>query len=132
VLKVVIALLAISVIIALIGVANTLSLSVIERKRESAMLRALGLTRGQLRGMLAIEGVMIAAAGALIGVVAGVLYGWVGSAILLVSMTDVPLVVPWAHIGAIVAVALVAGLLASVIPARSAAKVAPAQALALE
>lgn len=131
-LTVVLALLAISVIIALIGVANTLSLSVIERRRESAMLRALGLTRGQLRGMLAIEGVMIAAAGALIGIVAGLAYGWFGSAILLGNMVDVPLVVPWQDIGMVAIVAVAAGLLASVLPARSAARTPPAAALAVD
>src|SRR5699024_3134271 len=86
---------SLTVVIALLGVANTLSLSVMERRRESAMLRALGLTRGQLRGMLAIEGVMIAGAGAVIGILAGLAYGWIGSSILLTSMVDVPLVVPW-------------------------------------
>jgi len=131
-LTVVIALLAVSVIIALIGVANTLSLSVIERRRESAMLRALGLTRGQLRGMLAIEGVMIAGAGAVIGIVAGLAYGWIGSSILLTSMVEVPLVVPWQHIALVAAVALASGLLASVLPARSAARTPPAAALAVD
>ena len=131
-LTVVIALLAVSVIIALIGVANTLSLSVMERRRESAMLRALGLTRGQLRGMLAIEGVMIAGAGAVIGILAGLAYGWIGSSILLTSMVDVPLVVPWQHIALVAAVALASGLLASVLPARSAVRTPPAAALAVD
>ncbi len=131
-LAVVVGLLAVSVVIALIGVANTLSLSVIERRRESAMLRALGLTRGQLRGMLGIEGLMIAGAGALIGIVAGLVYGWVGSAIILAAMTDVPLVVPWRDLGLVVLVALAAGLLASALPARTAARTPPAAALAVD
>src|SRR5699024_7678482 len=131
-LAVVVGLLAVSVVIALIGVANTLSLSVIERRRESAMLRALGLTRGQLRGMLAIEGAMIAGAGALIGVVAGLAYGWLGSAILLTCMVEVPLVVPWQHVVLVAVVALGSGLLASVLPARSAVRTPPAAALAVD
>ena len=132
VLAVVVGLLAVSVVIALIGVANTLSLSVLERRRESAMLRALGLTRGQLRGMLAIEGLMIAGAGALIGIVAGLIYGWVGSAIVLIQMAEVPLVVPWRDLALVVVVSLAAGLLASALPARSAARTPPAAALAVD
>lgn len=132
VLAVVVGLLAVSVLIALIGVANTLSLSVIERRRESAMLRALGLTRGQLRGMLAVEGLMIAGAGALIGMVAGLAYGWSGSAILLSAMTDVPLVVPWRDLALVVLVSLAAGLLASALPGHSAARTPPAAALAVD
>ncbi|WP_022919313.1 ABC transporter permease [Ruania albidiflava] len=131
-LAVVVGLLAVSVVIALIGVANTLSLSVIERRRESAMLRALGLTRGQLRAMLGIEGLMIAGAGALIGVVAGLVYGWAGSAIILAGMADVDLVVPWRDLGLVALVALAAGLLASALPARTAARTSPAAALAVD
>lgn len=132
ILAVVIGLLAVSVVIALIGVANTLSLSVLERRRESAMMRALGLTRGQLRGMLAIEGLMIAGAGALIGIVAGLVFGWAGSAIVLAQMAEVPLVVPWRDLALVVVVSLAAGLLASALPARSAARTPPAAALAVD
>ena len=71
-LLVVLGLLGIAVLIALVGVANTLSLSVLERTRESSLLRALGLTRGQLRGMLALEAVLMAGVAALIGTVLGV------------------------------------------------------------
>ncbi|WP_168211840.1 ABC transporter permease [Ruania zhangjianzhongii] len=132
ILAVVIGLLAVSVVIALIGVANTLSLSVLERRRESAMLRALGLTRGQLRGMLAIEGLMIAGAGALIGIVAGLVFGWAGSAIVLTQMAEVPMVVPWRDLALVAGVSLAAGLLASALPARSAARTPPAAALAVD
>src|SRR5690606_33512948 len=59
-LAVVVGLLAVAVFIALIGVTNTLSLSVLERQRENAMLRAIGLTRKQLRLTLAVEGLLIA------------------------------------------------------------------------
>ncbi|WP_051427403.1 FtsX-like permease family protein [Arthrobacter sp. H20] len=76
-LLVVTALLAVAVLIALIGVANTLSLSVLERTRESSLLRA-GLTRAQLRGMLAIEAVLIAGVAAAVGCTLGAVYGWLG------------------------------------------------------
>ncbi|HLS48493.1 MAG TPA: ABC transporter permease [Actinomycetaceae bacterium] len=131
-LAIVVGLLAVAVVIALIGVANTLSLSVIERRRESAVLRAMGLTRGQLRAMLATEGVLLALVGAGAGAVLGMAYGWAGTAILLGQSEHVRLVAPWGHLGAIVVVAVVAGLLASVLPARSAARTPPVAALALD
>ncbi|UFU05521.1 ABC transporter permease [Ruania halotolerans] len=131
-LAVVLGLLGVSVVIALVGVANTLSLSVIERRRESAMLRALGLTKAQLRGMLAVEGVLMAGAGAMIGAVAGLIYGWAGSSVLLQSIGEVPFLVPWRDLAAVAGVALVAGLLASVLPARSAVRTSPVAALGVD
>lgn len=126
------AMLAVAVVIAVVGVANTLSLSVLERRRESATLRALGLTTGQLRGMLGIEGVIIAVVGALAGVVGGLVYGWAGVLTLLSSLGEVYLVTPWAMILTVFVGAAIAGLLASVIPARSAVRVSPVAALAEE
>lgn len=132
VLAVVVGLLAVAVIIALIGVANTLSLSVIERRRESATLRAIGLSRSQLRWMLAIEGMLIAGVGAVLGVVLGLLYGWAGAMTALAVMGDVRLAVPWRDVAIVLAVALVAGLLASVVPGRAAARTSPVAALAVD
>lgn len=134
-LAVVLGLLAVAVVIALVGVANTLSLSVLERRRENATLRAMGLTRGQLRGMLATEGVLIAAVGALVGVVAGLLYGWAGASIVLGGLgggAGLQLGVPWPQLAAIAVVALLAGLLASVLPSRSAVRQSPVAALATD
>ena len=124
--------LAVAVVIALVGVANTLSLSVLERRRESATLRAIGLTKSQLRGTLAIEGVIIAVVGALVGIAGGLAYGWAGAMTILGALGSVRLGVPWALIAVVAAVAIGAGLLASVIPARSATKVPPVAALAEE
>jgi putative ABC transport system permease protein len=132
ILGIVVGLLAVAVVIALIGVANTLSLSVIERTRENAMLRAIGLSKAQLRSMLAIEGMLIAGVGAALGVVLGVLYGWAGATTALSAMGDVPLVIPWADVAMVLGVALVAGLLASVVPARAAVRTHPVAALAAE
>ncbi|GAA4686156.1 putative ABC transport system permease protein [Promicromonospora umidemergens] len=132
ILGIVVGLLAVAVVIALIGVANTLSLSVIERNRESAMLRAIGLSKGQLRATLAIEGMLIAGVGAVLGVVLGLLYGWAGSATALAGIGQVTLVVPWAEIALILGVALLAGLVASVVPARAAVRTHPVAALAAE
>lgn len=136
VLLVVVGLLAVAVVIALVGVANTLSLSVIERTRENAVLRALGLTRGQLRGMLALEGALVAGVGGLLGVVLGSVYGWAGATSLLGGAASAAGAaawapsLPWARLGLLLAVAVVAGLLASVLPARRAVRTPPVAALA--
>lgn len=129
-LAVVIGLLAVSIVIALIGVANTLSLSVIERRRESATLRAIGLSRKRLRASMAIEGMLIAGVGGLVGCVLGVAYGWAGAQVLLGGMSDVTPVVPWGHLATVLIVSVLAGLLASIIPGRSAARTPPIAALA--
>jgi putative ABC transport system permease protein len=131
-LAIVLGLLAVAVVIALIGVANTLSLSVIERRRESATLRAIGLSKAQLRGMLAIEGLLIAGVGAVLGIALGLVYGWAGSAAALGIMGDVALAVPWLDVALVLLVAVVAGLVASVVPARTALKASPVEALAAE
>lgn len=132
ILAVIVGLLGIAVVIALIGVANTLSLSVLERRRESATLRAIGLSRRQLRATLAIEGSLIAGVGAILGVLLGLVYGWVGSAIVLKTFAEVTLTVPWRDLALVLAIAVAAGLLASVLPARSAARTSPVEALAVE
>ncbi|WP_423463182.1 FtsX-like permease family protein [Promicromonospora sp. MS192] len=132
ILGVVVGLLAVAVVIALIGVANTLSLSVIERTRENAMLRAIGLSKGQLRATLAVEGMLIAGVGAVLGVLLGLVYGWAGATAALGSLGEVPVVVPWAEVAVMLGVALVAGLIASVVPARAAVRTRPVAALAAE
>jgi predicted lysophospholipase L1 biosynthesis ABC-type transport system permease subunit len=69
-------LLALAVIIALIGIANTLVLSVYERTRELGLLRAVGTTRGQLRSIVRLESLVISLLGAIEGLVLGILFGW--------------------------------------------------------
>ena len=132
VLGIVIGLLAVAVVIALIGVANTLSLSVLERRRESATLRAIGLSRRQLRSMLAVEGMLIAGVGALLGAGLGLLYGWAGAEVVFGSFGTVLLTIPWRDLVLVLVVALVAGLLASVLPGRTAARTSPVAALAVD
>ncbi|MFJ4268165.1 ABC transporter permease [Paenarthrobacter nicotinovorans] len=129
-LLVVTGLLGVAVVIALIGVANTLSLSVLERTRENSLLRALGLTTGQLRGMLAIEAVLVAGVAAVMGAGMGIVYGWLGAQATLGDLANVVPTVPWLQLAAVFGVAVVAGLLASVIPARRAARLSPVEGLA--
>ncbi|QFQ29063.2 FtsX-like permease family protein [Janibacter melonis] len=132
VLSVVLSLLAVSVLIALVGIANTLSLSVLERTRESALLRALGTTRGQLRAMLALEAVLLALVGIVLGTALGIGYGVAGAGSVVGQLTDLRVVVPWGLLGGVAAAAVAAALVASVLPARRAARVSPAEALATE
>jgi putative ABC transport system permease protein len=122
-------LLATSIVIALAGMANTLSLSVLERTRESALLRALGLTRGQLRRMIGMEAVLLGVMGAVVGVAFGTGFGWAtGRAFL---RTDGgPVSFPVLEILGYLVLAGVAALLASLIPARRAARLSVIEALA--
>ncbi len=125
-----VALLAVAVVIAVIGVANTLSLSVIERTRESATLRAIGMTRGQLRASLAIEALLISLVTSVVGMVVGTLFGWLGIYIVMSSIADVVYVIDWGTYAIILAIAIVCSLIASVFPARRAVKTPPVEALA--
>lgn len=120
-------LLGLAVLISLLGIANTLSLSVHERTRESAMLRALGLTRPQLRRMLSIEALVLGLVGALVGVVLGVVYGW---AAMRAMLDGARLAVPVTSIVLLVALSGVAGVLAAVLPARRAARASIVASLA--
>jgi putative ABC transport system permease protein len=129
----VLGLLGISVAIALIGIANTLGLSVLERAREHALLRALGLTRTQLRRMLATEAALLSVVATGLGTVIGVGFAWVGYETFVTrALTRATMVIPWPSLGAVVLVAALAGLLASVLPARRAARVTPAAGLSLD
>ncbi|MEV4075792.1 ABC transporter permease [Nonomuraea fuscirosea] len=120
-------LLGLAVLISLLGIANTLSLSVHERTRESAMLRALGLTRPQLRRMLSIEALVLGLVGALVGVVLGVVFGW---AAMRAMLDGARLAVPVTSIVLLVALSGVAGVLAAVLPARRAARASIVASLA--
>jgi len=122
--------LGIAVVIALIGVGNTLALSVIERRQENGLVRALGLTRRQLRGLLAWEALLVAGVAAVLGVVAGSLSGLAGTAVVLGAAGTVILDFPVFQVLAVVVVATAAGVLASVLPARRAARATPVAAIA--
>ncbi|MFF3762390.1 ABC transporter permease [Streptomyces sp. NPDC002185] len=127
------ALLALAVLIALLGIANTLTLSVHERTRELGLLRAVGQTRTQLRAMVRWESVLVAAFGTVGGLALGAFLGWV-----LVRATDgsggsaLAFAVPVVRLAAVALVGLVAGALAAWRPARRAARLEILRAIATE
>ncbi|MBW3095329.1 ABC transporter permease [Bifidobacterium sp. 64T4] len=124
-------LLAVAMVIALVGVANTLSLSVIERTKESATLRAIGMTRGQLRRSLGVEALLISLVSGVSGVIMGTLFGWFGAYVAFGIYAE-RMIYPfdWAASGVLLGVAAIAALLASVFPARRAVNTPPVEALA--
>ncbi|WEV68822.1 FtsX-like permease family protein [Bifidobacterium sp. ESL0775] len=130
IMKVLIALLAVAVLIALIGVANTLSLSVIERTRESATLRAIGMTRGQLKRSLACEALLISLVSGVVGVVLGTAFGWLGSYMVFSLYGKTAYLFDWKFNGAVLLIAALAALVSSIFPARRAVKTPPVAALA--
>ncbi len=115
------ALLGLAVIIAVLGIINTLALSVIERTREIGLLRAVGLSRRQLRTMLRLESVVIAVLGATLGVGLGLVFGIALQRSLASDGIDV-LSIPGSQLAVFVAVAAVVGVLAALWPGRRAAR----------
>ncbi|OLE30349.1 MAG: hypothetical protein AUG44_01420 [Actinobacteria bacterium 13_1_20CM_3_71_11] len=124
-------LLALAVVIAIIGIINTLALSVLERVRELGLLRALGMTKGQLRSMIRWEAIIIAVLGAVLGLVVGAFFGWTVVRALHnsgISEFSVPV---GTLIGFVVFAAL-AGVLAAVFPGRRAARIDVLRAVTTE
>ena len=124
------ALLALSVIVSLVGIINTLVLTVYERTRELGMLRAVGMTRRQVRTMIRYESIVTALMGAALGMVVGLfLAALVAQAL---SGQGVVFAIPWVQLVYFVLAAIVVGILAAVIPARRAARLNVLQALQYE
>lgn len=115
------ALLGLAILIALLGIANTLALSILERTREIGLLRAVGMTRSQLRSAIRWESVIIALQGTLLGLVIGLFFGWA----LIRALEDEGLTVfrvPYGSLAVIVVLAALAGMVAAIGPGRRAAK----------
>jgi putative ABC transport system permease protein len=123
-------LLGLAILIALLGITNTLTLSVLERTRESALLRALGLTRGQLRGMLLTEALLMALLGVGLGVALGAGFGWAMVHAFIKSSGAGLVSVPYVRIALYVAIGTAASVLAAVLPARRAARTSVVSAMA--
>lgn len=122
-------LLGLALVIALLGIANTLALSVLERTREIGLLRAVGMLRRQVRAMILDESVMISIFGAVLGVVVGALFGVAATAALPDSIVTVT-AVPFGTIAVVVLAAAVCGVVAGVLPARRAARLDVLHAIA--
>jgi putative ABC transport system permease protein len=118
-------LLGLSVLVALVGIINTMNLSIHERRRELGMVRALGMTRSQVKSMVRVEAFFIGVLGTLIGMGAGVFLGWV----VVGSVTDGGVGLNWARIGLILGAGVAISVVASLLPARSAVKVEMLEAM---
>jgi putative ABC transport system permease protein len=129
-LGVVYGLLALAVLIALMGIANTIGLSVVERTREIGVLRAVGMSRPHVRGMVRWEAALVGAFGAFLGLGVGMFLGW--SLVFAISqqVETAKFVVPWTQLAVIAAVASTCGVLAALLPARRAARLDVLQAIA--
>lgn len=125
------ALLALSIVIAIFGIVNTLALSVSERTKEIGLLRAIGTSRGQVRGMLGIEASIIAVFGTVMGMVVGVAAGAVIRAVYEADGLSV-LSIPWDQLGVFLVLSILVGLIASVSPASRALKQPVLDAVASE
>jgi putative ABC transport system permease protein len=121
-------LLALSVLVSFFGIVNTLVLTVFERTREIGMLRAIGMTRRQVRRMIRHESVITS----LIGAVIGIILGLVLAAILIARVKEISFYVPWTQVVIFLLAAIVVGILAAIFPARRAAKLNPLEALQYE
>jgi putative ABC transport system permease protein len=115
-------LLAMALIIAVLGVVNTLAMSVFERQQEIGMLRAIGLNRPGVKRMIRVEAVVISLFGAVLGIVLGVFLAWAIGQTFKSSLPGYELVMPWNRILIFLALSGVVGVLASLWPARSAAR----------
>jgi putative ABC transport system permease protein len=124
-------LLALAIIIAILGITNTLALSIIERTREIGLLRAIGMSRRQLRRMIRWEAVIIAVFGAILGMLTGIVLGWsVVQALREEGLGD--FAVPFDQLVILVIVAGLSGILAAIYPAYKASKLNILEAIAYE
>ena len=130
VIKAVDLLLMMSVLIALIGIINTLSLAIIERRRELGLLRVIGMTDHLVQRMVRLESVLIAALGTVSGLILGLFSGWV--VILSINRladADLPFKFPFGTVAIVLVLGMVLGILAALVPARRSTKIAVLEAL---
>ncbi|MFJ5681003.1 ABC transporter permease [Streptomyces sp. NPDC093097] len=125
-------LLGMAVIIAVVGVVNTLAMSVFERTREIGMLRAIGLARSGIKRMVRLESVVISLFGAVLGMGLGIFLAWASGKLVSSSFPTYAMVLPWGRLGLFVLIALVVGVLAALWPARRAARLNTLEAIGAE
>ncbi|MBL1119924.1 ABC transporter permease [Streptomyces sp. 110] len=115
-------LLAMAVIVAVLGVINTLAMSVFERSKEIGMLRAIGLDRGGVKRMVRLESLVISLFGGVLGLGLGVFFGWAVGELIATELPSYELVLPWARMGLFLLMAAFVGAIAALWPARRASK----------
>ncbi|CAL9484003.1 ABC transporter permease [Streptomyces sp. enrichment culture] len=115
-------LLGMAVIVAVLGVVNTLAMSVFERSQEIGMLRAIGLDRKGIKRMVRLESLVISLFGAVLGIGLGVFFGWAAGELVGAQVDTYELVLPWGRIAVFLLLAAVVGVLAALWPARRAAR----------
>ncbi|WP_405408842.1 ABC transporter permease [Streptomyces decoyicus] len=115
-------LLAMAVIVAVLGVINTLAMSVFERAPEIGMLRAIGLDRSGVKCMVRLESLVISLFGGVLGIGLGVFFGWAAGELITVDFKEYELALPWGRMGLFFALAALVGVMAALWPARRAAK----------
>jgi putative ABC transport system permease protein len=125
------ALLGLAIVIAVLGVVNTLALSVVERTREIGLLRAIGLGRRQLRRMIRLESVVIAVFGAVLGLALGLVWGVCTQQVLALQGMKA-LAIPWSTIVVVVVGSAVVGVVAALLPALRASRMNVLAAIAHE
>ncbi|MFR9673439.1 ABC transporter permease [Streptomyces sp. TR02-1] len=126
-------LLAMAVVVAVLGVVNTLAMSVFERGQEIGMLRAIGLNRRSVKRMVRLESLVISLFGGVLGIGLGVFLGWAaGELIASTGMDTYALVLPWDRLGVFLALAALVGMLAALWPARRASRLDILQAIRTE
>lgn len=125
-------LLAMAILIAVLGVINTLAMSVFERKHEIGMLRAIGLDRAKVKQMVRLEAVIISLFGALLGIGLGLFMGWVAGNSISGTLKTYSMEIPLGRIAIFLCIAGLVGVLAAMWPARSAAKLNPLMAIKAE
>jgi len=127
-------LLGYSAVIAAVGLVNTLTVGVLQRTREFGLLRALGLSRGQLRASIAFEAVALALVSVVFGAVIGTAYGWAGAQAILGTLVGdwvAPVISPWL-LALVGGAAVLLALVGSLVPASRAVRIAPVEAIAVE
>ncbi|MBD3010583.1 MULTISPECIES: ABC transporter permease [unclassified Streptomyces] len=115
-------LLAMAVIVAVLGVINTLAMSVFERSKEIGMLRAIGLDRGGVKRMVRLESLVISLFGGVLGLGLGVFFGWAAGELIATELPSYEMVVPWPRMGLFLLMAALVGVIAALWPARRASK----------
>jgi ABC-type antimicrobial peptide transport system permease subunit len=128
ILNVLFVLLALSVIVSLFGIVNTLVLTVFERTRELGMLRAVGMTRRQVRRMVRYEGVITALLGGVLGILLGIVLG----ALLVIRVKEIDFALPVKQLLVFALATILVGIIAAIFPARRAARLNVLEALQYE